>query len=201
MEVKHAGTAAQIARTPRRTRFPKVDVGPMKKLRDVSLRYRVSALVYGGISLFLFGVVFAVVRQAYRGPPNPAWAWGVLAALVAVVAAAGALFGVVAWGALSDPKSRLGSWFKERADAALSSLWIAAIEPLLYVSFFSILWAGSYDTLLGLAVFLCWVLLLLLISRRALKSDIEALDVPNDNPRANRLIGKRRERGSYDDHD
>jgi hypothetical protein len=179
------------------------DVAPMKKLRDVPVRYRVVALFYGGISLFLFGVVFALLRQAYRVPPNPAWAW-VLAALIAVVAAAGACFALVAWGALSDPKSRLGSWFKKRADAALSSLWSAAFESLLY-GFFLILWAGSYDTFLGLAVFLCWVLLLLLIVRQGtqpgLKSDIEALDDPNDNPRATRLIGKSREPGSYDYRD
>jgi hypothetical protein len=36
--------------------------------------------------------------------------------------------------------------------------------------------------------------------RREFKLDIEALDA-NDNPRANRLIGKRRERGSYDYRD
>jgi hypothetical protein len=52
------------------------DVARMKKPRDVPLRYGVGALFCGGMSLFLFGVVFAMVRQAYRGPPNPAWAWG-----------------------------------------------------------------------------------------------------------------------------
>jgi hypothetical protein len=69
----------------------------MKKLRDVPLRYRVAALVYSGISLFLFGVAFALVRQADRIAPNPAWAW-VLAALVASVTAVGAFFALVAWG-------------------------------------------------------------------------------------------------------
>jgi hypothetical protein len=37
--------------------------------------------------------------------------------------------------------------------------------------------------------------------RREFKLDIKALDDPNDNPRANRLIGKRRERESYDYRD
>jgi hypothetical protein len=85
----------------------------MKRLRDVPLRYRVAALVNGGISLFLFGVVFALLRQADRIAPNPAWNW-VLAALVALVAATGAFFGLLTCGALSDQKSRLGSWFREK---------------------------------------------------------------------------------------
>jgi hypothetical protein len=177
------------------------DVAPMKKLRDVPLRYRVVALACGGISLFLFGVVFAVLRQAYRTSPNSAWAWEVLAALVAVVAAAGACFGLVAWAALSDPKSRLGSWFGKKAADILSSLSSAALECLMWVGFFLISLAGSYDIFLGVAAFFCCVLLFLPIVRRALKSDIEAPDDPNDNPRANRLIGKSRERGSYDYRD
>jgi hypothetical protein len=170
----------------------------MKKLRDVPLRYRVAALVFGGISLFLFGVVFALVQQEYRVAASPAW---LMAALIALVAAAGACFALVAWGALSDPESRLGSWFGKRADAVHSSLWSAAFESVMWVGFYLIFWAGSYDTFLGLAVFLCWVLLLLRIVRQGLKSDIEALDDPNDNPRANRLIGKSREPGSYDYRD
>jgi hypothetical protein len=86
----------------------------MKKLRDVPLCYRVASLLYGGISLFLFGVVFALVRQADRAAANQAWAWVVMAALIALIAATGAFFALVAWGALSDPKSRLGAW--ERTD-------------------------------------------------------------------------------------
>jgi hypothetical protein len=173
---------------------------PIKTLRDTPLRYRVAALVYGGISLFLFGVVFGLLRQADRIAPNAAWSW-VLAALVALVAAAGALFGLVAWGALSAPASRLGSWFRKRADDVHSSLWSVAFETVMWVGFYLVFRAGSYDTPLGLAVFLCWVLLLLQILRQGLKSDIKAPNDPNDNPRANRLIGKRRERGSYDDRD
>jgi len=196
------GTAAQIARTPRCSRLPNVDVGPMKKLRDVPLRYCVAALACGGMSLFLFGVVFAMLRQAYRVAASPAWSAWVVAALIVLVAAVGAFFAFLAWGALSDPKSRLGSRFREKsADAAQFILLNAALESLMWVSFFLIFWAGSYDTFLGLAVFLCWVLLLLLIVRRGLKNDIKALDDPNDNPRSNRLIGKNRERGSYDYRD
>jgi hypothetical protein len=171
------------------------DVAPMKTLRDAPLRYRIAAFAWGAMSLFLFGVVFALVRQAYRGPPNPAWAWGVLAALIAVVAAAGAVFAIVAWGALRDPKSRLGSWVQEKkADA----LFYGCGDALIQFGFLLILWAGSYGIYLGVAAFLCWMLLLVLFFRRGLKRDIETLDDPNDNPRANRLIGKHREPGSYD---
>jgi hypothetical protein len=113
------------------------DVAPMKTPRDAPLRYRIAALVWGAMSLFLFGVVFALVRQAYRGPPNPAWAWGVLAALIAVVAAAGAVFAIVAWGALRDPKSRLGSWVQEKkADA----LFYGCGDALIQFGFLLILW-------------------------------------------------------------
>jgi hypothetical protein len=156
----------------------------MKKLRDVPLRYGVAALVCGGMSLFLFGVVFAVLRQADRVAPTPAWAW-VLAALIAVVAAAGAFFGLLAWGALSDQKSRLGSWFGRKSlDAPPYFLWSAAFESSMWIGIFLVVWAGSHDIFLGLAVFLCCVLLLLLIVRRGLNSDIEALDDLNDDRRA-----------------
>jgi divalent metal cation (Fe/Co/Zn/Cd) transporter len=167
----------------------------MKKLRDVPLRYGVAALVCGGMSLFLFAVVFALVRQAYRVAANPAW---VMAALIALAAAVGAFLALLAWGALSDPKSLLGSRFREKsADAAQYFLLNAAFESLMWVGFGLVIWAGSYSIYLGVVVFLCLVLLLLLIMRRQLKNDIEALDDPNDNPRANRLIGKSREPGSY----
>lgn len=62
----------------------------MKKLRAVPLRYRFAALVFGGASLFLFGVVFALVQQEYRVAASPAWEAWVMAALIALVAAAGA---------------------------------------------------------------------------------------------------------------
>lgn len=51
-------------------------------------------------------------------------------------------------------------------------------------------WKAGY--IVGLAAFLGWVLLFVLIVRRELK--LEAFDVPNGNPRANRLIANRRER-------
>jgi len=194
--------ASKVRAPPRRATYQANDVAPMEKLRDVPLRYRVAALACGGMSLFLFGVVFAMLRQAYRVAASPAWSAWVVAALIVLVAAVGALFALLAWGALSDPKSRLGSRFREKsADAAQFILLNAAFESLMWVGFFLIFWAGSYDTFLGLAVFLCWALLLLLIVRRGLKSDIDVLDDPNENPRANRLIGESREPGSYDYRD
>jgi hypothetical protein len=172
----------------------------MKNLRDVPLCYRVaSSLIFGGMSLFLFGVVFALVRQADRAAANQAWGWVMVTALVAVVAATGALFAVVAWGALSDPKSRLGAWVQKRPLA--DGVHYAASEAFLWGGFFLIYLAGSYDIFMGVAVFFCWVLLLLWILRRGLNRDVEALDDPNDNPRTNRLIGRSRERGSYDYRD
>jgi hypothetical protein len=192
MEVKHSrrfdSSAGHVMKIVRIIVF-----APVRTLRDVPLRHRVAALVYGAISLFLFGVVFDLPRHADRIAPTPAWAW-VLAALIALVAAVGALFGLVAWGALSDPKSRLGSWFRKRADDVHSSLWSVAFETVMWVGFYLVFRAGSYDTSLGLAVFLCWVLLLVQILRQALKSDSKAPNDPNDNPPANRLIGKSRER-------
>jgi len=104
----------------------------MKKIRAVPLRYRVAALVNGGISLFLFGVVFALVQQAYRVAASPAWPAWLIAALIALVAAAGAFFALVAWGALSDPKSRLGSRFREKSAEAAQYF---AVESLVWVSF------------------------------------------------------------------
>jgi MFS family permease len=169
----------------------------MKKLRDVPLRYLLAALVSGGISLFLFGVVFALLRHADRIAPNPAWAW-VLAALIASIAAAGAFFALVAWGALSDPKSRLGSRFREKSVDAAQYF---AFESLMWVGFGLVVWAGSYSISIGVAAFLCWVLLLVRLFRQGLKSDIEAPDDPSNNPRANRLIGKSGEPGSYDYRD
>ena len=84
------------------------------------LLHRVNAsLLYGGMSLFLFGVVFALVRQADRSAAYLVGAWVVMAALIALIAALGAFCALVAWGALSDPKSRLGAWVQKRplADA------------------------------------------------------------------------------------
>ena len=63
-------------------------------------------------------------------------------------------------------------------------------EALFWVGVFLAVWAARYDIYLGLGACLSWVLIFVLIVRRGLKLDIKALDDPNDNPRANRLIGK-----------
>ncbi|WP_146988538.1 hypothetical protein [Bradyrhizobium macuxiense] len=106
----------------------------MKILRDVQLRYRVAAsLLYGGMSLFLFGVAVALVRQADHAAADQAWGWVVIAALIAVIAATGIALALVAWGALSDPKSRLGAWVQKRplADGVHHMLGEAAILVVL----------------------------------------------------------------------
>jgi hypothetical protein len=71
-------------------------------------------------------------------------------------------------------------------------------EAFCWVGFFLAAWGARYSIYIGLAVFICWALILVLIVRRELKLDLKALDDPNDNPRANRLIANRRERGSFD---
>jgi hypothetical protein len=58
--------------------------------------------------------------------------------------------------------------------------------------------SGGLFALFGVAMFLCGGLIGFLMFLRALKLDLKALDNPNDNPRANRLIANRRERGSFD---
>jgi hypothetical protein len=156
----------------------------MKKLLDVPLRYRVAAsLLYGGMSLFLFGVVFAVVvRQADRVAAYQAWEWVVVAALIALMVAAGAFCALVAWGALSDPKSGLGAWVQKWP--LVDSVFYAASEAFVWGGIFLVYLAGSYDIFMGVAVFFCWVLFLIWILRRAFKHDGEAFDGPNDEPRA-----------------
>jgi hypothetical protein len=47
---------------------------------------------------------------------------------------------------------------------------------------------GGVFSLLGLAMIVCGGLFVVLILRREFELDIKALDDPNDNPRANRLI-------------
>jgi hypothetical protein len=153
--------------------YQATDVAAMKKLRDVPLRYHVAALLFGGISLFLFGVVFAMLRQAYRVAASPAWEAWVVAALIAVVAATGAFFALVALGAVSDPKSRLGSWVHEKylADAVI----YFCSEGLIYGGFFLSLWAASHSIYMGVAVgvatLLCWVLLFVMVVRFERKLD------------------------------
>jgi len=169
-------------------------VAPMEKPRDVPLRYRVAALVCGGISLFLFGVVFALLRQADRITPNPAWDW-VLAALVALIAAAGAFSGLLTWGALSDPKSWLGSRLREKsADAADTAGALFFGEVVGRVIVWGTWWAcvslfilaRSYSSYTGVAAILCGLLILVLAVWQALKADIKALNDPDDDPRSNR---------------
>jgi hypothetical protein len=161
----------------------------MKQLRDVPLRYGVAALVCGGMSAFLFVVVFALLRQAYRVAESPAWSARAL--LASIVLVMGAVFALVAWAALSDPKSNLGSRFREKsADAAETFLALLSGEVLGWgVAFLSSI-AFGYSIYLGAAVFLCWVLLLVLFFGRGLKYDVEALDDPNDNPRPYQLNGR-----------
>jgi hypothetical protein len=170
----------------------------MKKLRDLELRYGVAALVFGGISLFLFGVVLTLVQRAYLVAASPAWPAWLIAALIALVAAAGTFFALVAWAALSDTKSRLHSWVHDEAEGMLAYL---CSEGLLWGGSLLIFLGGSHSSFIevavGVAVLSCWLLFFVLIVRRELKLDLDVLDDPNDN----RLIGKRRERRSYDDRD
>ncbi len=88
----------------------------MKTLPDAPLRYRVAAsLLFGGMSLSLFGfVVFALLQQADRATANQAWDWVFTTALIVLIAAVGALSGLIALGAMRDPKSRLGAWARKR---------------------------------------------------------------------------------------
>jgi hypothetical protein len=95
----------------------------------------------------------------------------VLGALAAVVAAAGTWFGLVAWAALSDPKSRRGAWFRNKAPDIHSSLWAAAFEVAIYAGVGLVYLAGRYNFFLGVAIFFCGVPLLVLLVRRALKSE------------------------------
>jgi hypothetical protein len=46
-------------------------IEPMKTFRKIPLRYRFTALVLGGISIFLFGVVAMIFQQEYRIAVNP----------------------------------------------------------------------------------------------------------------------------------
>jgi hypothetical protein len=105
-------------------------------------------------------------------------------------------------GASKGKPMRLADFASKRkqslADAAKLAVGLFCGEAFWWVGFFLAVWGASYSIYVGLAVFLCWVLIFVLIVRRELKLDIKALDDPNDNPRANRLIGKRSERGSYD---
>jgi len=90
---------------------------------------------------------------------------------------------------LSSPRTRHLRISVGASESSTSVYGEAFFNSLLVVG------VGSYNIYLGVAVFLCLVVLLLLLMRRKLKLDLDVLDDPNDN----RLIGKRRERGSYHD--
>jgi hypothetical protein len=124
-------TAAQIA-----TRTPQRDVAPMEKQREVTLGYRVAAsLLFGGISVFLFAVVVALVRHADHAAENRVWGWVLITTLIALVAAVAIVYALVAWGTLSNPKSRLGARVQKMhlADAVHYFLGEAAMAVLLLV--------------------------------------------------------------------
>ncbi|WP_375780206.1 hypothetical protein ACE103_16010 [Bradyrhizobium sp. ma5] len=71
------------------------------------------------------------------------------------------------------------------------ALAYVGVEAFFWFGFFLVVVLGcSYSVYLGLAIFICWALTPALLFRRVLKLDIKALDDPNDNPRANRLISK-----------
>jgi membrane-bound ClpP family serine protease len=111
-------------------------VVPVKKRRGISLRYRVAGFfLFGGMSLFLFGVVFVLVRRvtADQFGTGPAWAWALVVACIALTAAAGVFFALVAWGAVSDQKSRLGAWIQQSplADAVHHFLFESAMLVIL----------------------------------------------------------------------
>ncbi|HEX7921900.1 MAG TPA: hypothetical protein VF583_13165, partial [Bradyrhizobium sp.] len=60
--------------------------------------------------------------------------------------------------------------------------------------------AGSISIYAGLAALLCCALVPTLLLRREFRRDIEALDDPTDNPRANRLIGNASSGASIGSH-
>ena len=93
-----------------------------------------------------------------------------------------------------DPKSDLS--LADRAKAAAAYL---CGEVLFWVGFSLTVLVATYSTYAGLALLLGWVLLFVLVVRRELKRDIEALGDPNDNLRANRWIGKRGTRRRWED--
>jgi hypothetical protein len=78
-------------------------------------------------------------------------------------------------------KLRLGGQVALMSFGAESFFWVGVFLAVL---------GCSVSIYLGLAIFICWALIPALLVRRALKLDIEALDDPNDNPRANRLISQ-----------
>jgi len=78
------------------------------------------------------------------------------------------------------------------ADMATWAVASVCGEAFAWAGAFLVVLAGSFSIYAGLAVLLCFALLVTLIVRRELKLDIRALDDPGDNARANRLIGDTR---------
>jgi len=71
------------------------------------------------------------------------------------------------------------------ADAAKLAAGLFFAEAFLWIGLFLAVWGAIYSIYIGLAVFICWALVFVLIVQ-----DIKALDDLNDNPHADRLIGK-----------
>jgi hypothetical protein len=82
------------------------------------------------------------------------------------------------------------SW-ADRAKHGGVAVVVAAVTGVVPI----LLQSGGPFPLLGVATIVCGILFGFLIFLRELKLDIKALDDPNDNPRANRLIADRRDRG------
>ncbi|MGY4498671.1 hypothetical protein ACVWYH_002602 [Bradyrhizobium sp. GM24.11] len=80
-----------------------------------------------------------------------------------------------------DPKSNLSL-----ADRAKGAIAYVCGEVFFWFGFLLAVWGATYSIYLGLAVFLGWVLLFVLMVRRELKRDIEALDDPNQLTRRRR---------------
>lgn len=84
------------ARCP--TALPRRRFAPL--WRDVAILVRLRGLV--------------LLQQADRATANQAWDWVFTTALIVLIAAVGALSGLIALGAMRDPKSRLGAWARKR---------------------------------------------------------------------------------------
>jgi len=82
------------------------------------------------------------------------------------------------------------SW-ADRAKHGGVAVVVAAVTGIVPI----LLQSGGPFPLLGVATIVCGILFGFLIFVRELKLDIKALDDPNNNPRANRLIADRRDRG------
>lgn len=67
-------------------------------------------------------------------------------------------------------------------------------ETLLWVFVGVLCLASRISINLSITMGFCAAVLLVVFIRRYLQADIDALDDPNDNPRANRLINSSRER-------